>query len=57
MTRRPELEARRDRVRRLAAKRPPFTVDVTHAPSPSARERLVDLLVELLDERIRSGRR
>lgn len=50
-----ELERRRARARRLAQKRPPITIDVTHAPCAMAKDRLLDLLVELLDERRRSG--
>jgi hypothetical protein len=34
---------------------PPIVVEVIYRPCPVARERLVDLLVELLDERRRSG--
>lgn len=33
-----------------------ITVAVTHAPEPAVRDRLVDLLVELLDERQHSER-
>lgn len=33
-----------------------ITVDITHAPEPAVRDRLVDLLVELLDERQHSER-
>lgn len=54
-------DSRRERVRRVAAKRPPIVLqpivlEVHHAPRPQARERLVDLLVELLDPRRDSGR-
>ena len=47
------------RAARLAAKRPrdlPRIV-VTHEPSPIAKDRLAELLLELLDERARSGGR
>ncbi|HWU87060.1 MAG TPA: hypothetical protein VN253_07285 [Kofleriaceae bacterium] len=57
-----QLDARRARIQRLAAKRPPaparapaIAVTVTHAPSPDARELLIELLLELLDEQARSG--
>ncbi len=53
----PTLESRRARVRRVAAKRPAVTIEVTYRPCPAARERLVDLLVELLDQHQRSGGR
>jgi len=52
---RDELARRRARARRLAAKRPPIAVDVTYAPCPAARERLLELLLELLDARRNSG--
>lgn len=42
-----EIEAKRSRV----------TVEVVRSPRPGTRERLVDLLVELLDEHRHSGRR
>lgn len=45
---------RRDRVRRMIAKRPTITIRVTRKETPGVRERLVDLLVELLDEQRRS---
>lgn len=49
-------DRRKERVRRMVAKRPPgITVEVTHAPCPEARERLLDVLLELLDEHRRSG--
>jgi hypothetical protein len=47
---------RRERIRRVLAKRPePISVEIAYRPSPDARDRLIDLLVELLDERRRSG--
>jgi hypothetical protein len=49
-----DLAARLGRVQRLVAKRPPITIEVTHAPSSGARDRLVELLVELLDEQRRA---
>lgn len=47
------------RAQRLAAKRPASTprIVVTHEPSPIAKDRLAELLLELLDERARSGGR
>lgn len=50
-----ELEHRRARVQRSISKRPAITIDVTHRPDPATRDRLIDLLVELLDERAKSG--
>jgi hypothetical protein len=51
------LARRRSRVQRLAAKRPPdLLVTAAHSPRPGVRDRLLDLLLELLDERRRSGR-
>lgn len=35
--------------------KPAIRVTVTYAPKPGTREKLVDLLVELLDERRKSG--
>lgn len=46
---------RAQRARAIVAKRPTITVVATHVPDVVAREQLLDLLVELLDERARSG--
>lgn len=47
-----DLDRRRARVQRLAAKRPEgLRVEVTCAPAPGALEGLVDLLAELLAAR------
>lgn len=50
-----ELERRRDRARRAATRRPAVTVEVLRVPRPGIRELLVELLLELLDERRHSG--
>lgn len=45
------LDKRRARIARVNAKRPAgVTVDPVYRPKQAAKERLVDLLVELLDE-------
>lgn len=49
-----DLTHRRERVRRIQAHRP--DVRVTYQPSPTTTHRLVELLLELLDERRRVGR-
>lgn len=51
MTPRPSTGTPRDRETKH------LEVDVEYAPEPGAREHLIDLVVELLDERRRSGRR
>jgi hypothetical protein len=50
---RPTLASRRARVARVNAKRPRVRVEPVYRPTPIARERLIDLLVELLTD---SGR-
>ena len=51
-----ELAARRARIQRLAAKRPrDLRVTVERRPDPSARDRALDLLLDLDDE-LHSGR-
>lgn len=55
----PTLATRRDRVRRLAAKRPPLppiTVTPRYRPRPGVLVGLADLVLELLDERRRGKR-
>lgn len=42
------LASRRARVRRIAAKRPAVEVDVTYVPNDNARERLIEVLLDLL---------
>lgn len=57
---RADLERRRARVRRVNAKRPaPVTVTVraTYRPKPTTLDQLAELVLELLDERARSGAR
>lgn len=51
------FELERRRVARLTEKRPAVRVEVSYAPSPAARDRLLDLLLELLDPATRSGAR
>lgn len=49
---------RRDRVRRLAAKRPPpVRVTVRYTNRPGSLDELAELVLELLDARRRSGQR
>jgi len=51
---------RRERVRRVLAKRPPpIEVELEYSPatSPATRTALVDVLVEMLDSRRHSGPR
>jgi hypothetical protein len=54
----PSLATRRARVARVNAKRPRgVVVEAIYKPNPAARERLLDLLVELLDAAGQSGGR
>lgn len=51
------LATRRARVVRINAKRPPAVeVRAMYRPRPSTLDELADLVLELLDERARSGR-
>lgn len=53
---RPTLESRRARVARVNAKRPRgVVIEPVYRPNPAARERLIELLVELLDDNRQSG--
>lgn len=47
---------RAQRARAIVAKRPSITIVATHEPDPAARDELLDLFVELLDERARGTR-
>lgn len=44
----PTLKSRRERVRRVNAKRPQIVVEPTYAPKPDSQERLISFLVDLL---------
>lgn len=53
----PTIASRRARIARVNAKRPQHVaVDPVYKPNPVSRERLIDLLVELLDAARGSGR-
>jgi len=49
------VTARLARIRRLAAKRPSITIEVTREPDAAALDDLAELVAQLLDARQRSG--
>jgi hypothetical protein len=56
-TARADLKRRRERVRRVNAKQPTPSVRPVFRPRPGTLDQLADLVLELLDERNRSGAR
>lgn len=52
-----EIERRRERIQRVNAKRPTITVRAKYRPRAGTLEQLAELVLELLDEQTRSGRR
>jgi hypothetical protein len=52
-----EVGPRIARVARINRKRPPYTVEVVREPEPDAREKLLDVLFDLLDPIVHSGQK
>jgi hypothetical protein len=51
------IATRRARIARVNRKRSSISVEVKREPSPAARERLLDVLFELLEPIVNSGRK
>jgi hypothetical protein len=52
-----EVGHRIARVARINRKRPAYTVEVVREPEPGAREKLLDVLFDLLDPIVHSGQK